>query len=1064
MADAAVALTGVGAAGPALDAARASRMADRTLLAEVSSAMRMYGVTYRVLEVLRMLAHTRGDGGLNFRAVFREVSVALCAGAETDFGLIAPVTVADAAGRFAPAVFLVRVPVDDPDALVAAVARGLAPLHVLSDDEELVALPSVLRRPNEADALHVRVRAPYPLLVYVGADAMRHALAGNVVSDSLFTYDDPGRAFVRYNRVAASGLVFTVMPRADAPLRRLYVHCVESETLTCAVPTHVASSRTDDFERAMAPFSLESDAHAHPTDTLVYVEWDGAVARRFGRRTVLNDENEAMSAAFAAQSRFFEVLHAALSLNAVGGGDAAWVDVSVVEGGGLDVTVNVTARLYGPAGDARTLGRHVLAALTSASPARAAVDDAYLAGVVCRPPGGWVAASEDVVLRIAEDASSSRSQTAAQPPGMSAARALRPHQLRSLAFMQDAEDAPPLLVRLSDARLPSVEGDWLPHARGLTPHGGYGNYGFHAPSTLVARFPALRRGGIVANRAGTGKTLIALALIVSRPAAPPPPAPPAPAPAPADAEDAEDAEPPAEAQQARATLVLCPTSIVTQWVAEATRACPALAVECLRAGVWSPIERLARDADVVVCGFPMMFNRRFAALKAVRWHRIVLDEAHLARNHVSPLSELQADRVWCMTGTPMGAGATPRELDALLRLTTGVGAAPGLTFAPPSTMRSYRVMNLLNTHGVAPLFDLVGRAMVRLEPLAQAHTASIESDAVAWLSLPAAARAAYDRIEAESRADVMNLARRTQVALARPLQRLRDWCAGASAIHARFHGAAAAPGDAAVESAGVPYDATVHGVGYNDPDTDVCTVCLEPLMYARLAMPPCRHWFCLPCISVALARAPRCPTCRKLASAASLRVQPPATEPEPEPSSEPSASPSADDVEDAPPPPDAVFEAKIAGLVALADASEGEKLIVFTRHTPLARRYAEGLSAWGVPAVHYTRSLPERERNANKARFVAEPELRVIVLDLDNAEGIDGLQVAHRVVFCEPFPATDGNQRTQAVSRCDRLGQSRPVIVRTLAFSDTVEARLATYAPHRATPPIRRVRHYVGLE
>jgi len=1034
-----------------------ARMEGRARVAEVRGALRLYGVTPRVAEVLRSLSRTRGDGGNSFRSVFHHVPVALVGDDATE-SLVVPVTVADGAGRFAPAVFLVRVPVNDPTALLAAVARGLAPLHVLGEGEELVTLPSTLRRAMETDALHLRVRAPYTMLAYVGADAARHVRAGNLAGDAMFMASDPSLGG-RFSRSCVSGLVFTVLPRAAAAQRRIYIHCVDGEVLTGAVPTHVATQRGDALTAALAPYALELEGAVAPEEEVlpqVFVEWGPAsseAVRRLARRTVL-PADPALEAAFEVQARFLETLHAALMLNAVGGTDAAWVDVRSAVGAitevamGSDVTLEVAVRLYGPVAPATTLGRYALNALTCASPARTAVVEAYLAGVVSRPSGGWVASSEDAVLRMAE-AASARLAPAPQPAAMAPTLALHPHQLRSLAFMQDAEDGPPLLERLADARVPGVEGDWLPHARALTIHGGYGAFGVHVPTTLGVRFPRLRRGGILANRAGTGKTLVALALVLARPAAAPAPAP--------------EAAP--EAERARATLVLCPTSIVMQWAAEAAKRCPTLVVEALRPGVVVSLARLAREADVVVCGFPMMFTKRFPQLRAVRWHRLVIDEAHLAHNHVAALSEMVVDRVWCLTGTPMGAGATPKELDALMRVTTGVGVSPGITFAPSNTLRSYRVMNLLNAGEVAPLFDLMGRAMVRLHPAEAENPASaIESDAVVLLPLPEAARAAYDRLEAESRADVINVARRTQVALTRPLQRLRDWCAGAP-LHARIR--VVAPDDAEQDGggggAGVPYDAPTHGVGFNDPATDVCTVCLEPLLYARLAMPPCRHWFCLPCISVAISRAARCPMCRKPATPATLRVQP-AVEVEPEAQPQPQAQPDpqAQAQEDLPPPPAEVFDAKVAGLVALANADD-EKMIVFTRHTELAGRYAAALTAWGVPAVHYTRALHEPERNANKARFVAEPELRAIVLDLDNAEGIDGLQIARRVVFCEPFPVTEGNQRTQAVSRCNRLGQSRPVIVRTLAFANTAEARLAAFVPARDAPLVHRVRHYVGV-
>ena len=132
---------------------------------------------------------------------------------------------------------------------------------------------------------------------------------------------------------------------------------------------------------------------------------------------------------------------------------------------------------------------------------------------------------------------------------------------------------------------------------------------------------------------------------------------------------------------------------------------------------------------------------------------------------------------------------------------------------------------------------------------------------------------------------------------------------------------------------------------------------------------------------------------------------------------------------------------------------------MFTRHTALARRYADALTAAGVRAVHFTRSLSEEVRNAEKWRFQTDDAVRAIVIDLKNAEGIDGLQVARRVVFSEPLSCSDTAKRVQAISRCDRMGQERPVIVRTLAMRGTAEERIASYVPQaRPAAANRRVR------
>ena len=50
-------------------------------------------------------------------------------------------------------------------------------------------------------------------------------------------------------------------------------------------------------------------------------------------------------------------------------------------------------------------------------------------------------------------------------------------------------------------------------------------------------------------------------------------------------------------------------------------------------------------------------NRAVGPLYRYKWFRIVMDEAHTVKNRVSRMSVacayLQADRRWCLTGTPV---------------------------------------------------------------------------------------------------------------------------------------------------------------------------------------------------------------------------------------------------------------------------------------------------------------------------------------------------------------------------------------------------------------------------
>ena len=1162
----------------------------------------------RLPAILWTIAHNASAGTTSANAVRLFLRDTFATPAD---GLVTPVTVADAAGRFAPAVLMVRMPQPAHgqtnraawDAIKAAVAQALAPVHGLGEDEELVRMPRYRRQPKP-DMLVAPILPTFhssipPVTAYAGADAARHARAGNTAGPALFTAGDPNTSSHEFARDRVNALVFTVMPRANPEARALFAHVMRqhrphgvfdggSKNVPCALTCHVPEATEEALARALRPYAgIQRDmyqvsvARRHRTHTLHEVTWgelDDSNTPDFldalAARTVV--ANPELEAAQREQAGFFELLHAAVTCISHGASDRPWFDVetdapppqpapaapaapaaspavvslaptmspqqativrrnvrlsppppppqpaaaaaaAALVAAPVSTLVRLNVRLFSPrtaAGLPRP-GRIALRGITALDPAWADIDDAYLP-IVMRH-ANHVVASEDVVLRVAEEASAALAP-APDPPGL--AVTLHPTQAKTLAFMLAAEDAhAPLALDMASA-LPGAaragagveeeeprgagveeEGEPDPGGRGAgveeegEPDPGGRGAGVEEPDVRWSPFtreqgagygavfdakraepggwcPRPRRGGIVANQAGTGKTILTLALILARPAP-----------------DAVGPEP-------RATLVLCPASIVTQWVAETERAAPSLRVIAARAGHAFDMRAAATTHDVVVCGFPAMFNARAENICAASWRRLVVDEAHLARHHANALERVRAPRAWCLTGTPFGVGGSTRDLESLARIATGFSGPPPLLPTPwqspltltPASFRNLRMINLASAEDVAPFFALARKLMVRfsLHDAESGRGREGTSDVLVAVPLPTDAQEAYARLEEESRADVTNLTNRTRELMTRPLLRLRDWCAGAPTIHGRLlatRRVAAAAAATAIADDGVTYDVAEHGVAYNDPEADTCAVCMEPLVFARLAMPPCRHWFCVPCIRTAVLRWQRCPTCRKPATLATLRVQP-------EAAADGGAANEADEADEAveenreneenqengnPPEnqrrglgnqgaPPSVFAAKVAALAALAADMDGEKFIVFTRITAMARPYAEALAAAGIPATHYTRRLPERERNANKARFVSEPSasLRAIVLDIDNAEGIDGLQVARRVVFCEPFPATDGNQRSQAVSRCERLGQERPVIVRTLAFAGTTEERIAAYTPPRSTPPIRRVRHYVG--
>jgi superfamily II DNA or RNA helicase len=136
-------------------------------------------------------------------------------------------------------------------------------------------------------------------------------------------------------------------------------------------------------------------------------------------------------------------------------------------------------------------------------------------------------------------------------------------------------------------------------------------------------------GGILADDMGLGKTVQALAhfLVEKR-----------------------------EGRLDRPCLVVCPTSVVPNWLAEAARLAPELRVLSLhgpdRANRFPEID----NADLVVTTYALL-PRDADHLLPIKWHMAVLDEAQAIKNAAAKTTHLvcrlDARHRLCLTGTPM---------------------------------------------------------------------------------------------------------------------------------------------------------------------------------------------------------------------------------------------------------------------------------------------------------------------------------------------------------------------------------------------------------------------------
>ncbi|MFO0749923.1 MAG: SNF2-related protein [Myxococcota bacterium] len=142
--------------------------------------------------------------------------------------------------------------------------------------------------------------------------------------------------------------------------------------------------------------------------------------------------------------------------------------------------------------------------------------------------------------------------------------------------------------------------------------------------------------GILADDMGLGKTLQALVWLLAEHATP----------------ASETAGPRAE----NPSLVICPTSVSSNWVAEAARFTPGLKVVELKGANRDKLYDKIKDSHLVVTTYALL-RQDLQRLQRRTWHAVILDEAQNIKNPESQTAvsakKLKSKHRFALTGTPL---------------------------------------------------------------------------------------------------------------------------------------------------------------------------------------------------------------------------------------------------------------------------------------------------------------------------------------------------------------------------------------------------------------------------
>ena len=200
----------------------------------------------------------------------------------------------------------------------------------------------------------------------------------------------------------------------------------------------------------------------------------------------------------------------------------------------------------------------------------------------------------------------------------------------------------------------------------------------------------------------------------------------------------------------RGALVVCPTSVLPNWLAEARRFRPSLRV-CAYHG---PGRALDPQADLTVTTYAILRLDQ-AALTAQRWSAVVLDEAQAIKNPESQAAQaafaLKADFRLALSGTPV-----ENRLEDLWSL---------MHFCNPGLLGGRREFKDRYSEPIAEgRADAAERLRRRIRPFVLRRLKSEvaldlppRSEAVLRVSLDAREREVYDAVFAATRAEVVSL-------------------------------------------------------------------------------------------------------------------------------------------------------------------------------------------------------------------------------------------------------------------------------------------------------------------
>ncbi|KAI8986938.1 SNF2 family N-terminal domain-containing protein [Pilobolus umbonatus] len=562
---------------------------------------------------------------------------------------------------------------------------------------------------------------------------------------------------------------------------------------------------------------------------------------------------------------------------------------------------------------------------------------------------------------------------------------------------------------------------------------------------------SVNKGGLLADDMGLGKTIQALAIILQHPCEDPNVVTEAPA----------RGKRKAGKIKVKATLIVCPVSLIDQWRREIeSKTEPKLKVLVYHGTGRSTDPYDFINYDVVLSSYAVTasnFNENCPGpFNELIFHRIILDEAHTIKNKGTRAAvgccKVEAENRWCMTATPI-----QNKIDELYSLIKFLRIKPFCDWTEfrDTIVKPFKAGN--HTTGLKA-------AQVLMKAIALRRSKKAIIDGRPILNLPERnvhmthidfsvdERHHYDLVNANAQARFNKYMANGTVmknysSVLVLLLRLRQACLHPSLTLMEDDGAKEDKHDLA---SGMKKEVVDRLLNENNTLTEIeCPICMDIAQNAQI-ISHCGHILCKECFdsywNTNDGNVKRCPQCRgeldrnKLVDIECfLKVH------APELYKQSQGEVTEEEKEAVKKVQEFISSAKIDKMLEILQQTDTEtggqdKTIVFSQFTSMLDLVEGPLKNSGFNFLRYDGSMNVKQRANAVNQFFTDPSVRVLLVSTKCGSLGLNLTVANRVILLDVWwnPALEN----QAIDRVHRIGQTKNVDVHRIFINDTVEDRI----------------------